>query len=258
MANRAKKDATIALKQLQGYLRRDQLGLKLLTVVQQYLREGQQKRAAIRDSCEAAERVAARAKEDRIITERKLTELHKQFTQVTAKNRQLKRDAAGYQQEIADLQQALAPWEAPLPDEEPVRLNNKARFFAFTKLVMKRVPRVPKPISRANTDHLVTLDLLSLVKSYNSADYQTLGMFVMLITLWGYPLQIRLEDKELAICNLGLGFEDKDYARFVHWMGSWIAVPNATTKKLLDIIVEEKTSDPAGAIPPKIRQEQED
>ena len=223
MGNRAKKDASSALKDLANYIRRDTSGTKMLADVQRYVGELRQQSSGLKKDLEQTE-------ESRSLLAVKLDALESQVESMTAeldRNKsvinQLRKDLKKANASISELE--LEDKEEPEPESaRPYEMASLTtlRVSRLFKSVKKVMPYSIEPAMLEPNELCQTFELRDIVVKFEAEEYTLLGRFVALSVLMGFdctfttgfPTYKGLRGKSLI--------QDKLLARFIHWMKTCI------------------------------------
>ena len=246
--SRDKKDANAALSELSKYLHRDRAGMCMLESIKRYRGELRRKNSAIKNECDhLSDNVDnSRANYDRLsVSVMQLTSLLDKERAIRHQAcSDLKKTQATVEVLKERLEQLLTP--ADFPETPPETQNTKrpesherdvpcplykdiTGYSHLLKALVRRMSRAPEIDAKTE---VAVIRLEDIIKEYKDTDYRTLGMFVTVSCMAGFPVGFRSKGSFDGKC-------DKDLlAPFIHWVKGWIHLSKTSDKCYGEVAVK--------------------
>lgn len=257
--SRAKKDATVALKDLGHYLRRDAGASKKVDAVSRYVGELRQAQSTMKTHIGVLEKQID-SLQDRISSlETQLACAKAELEREQSQHAQARRNATAAQAKAAELAAELDP-----PDPVLDGLSDGGSYLGIAKKLRRRMKWPPRPFARAYIqktsidptgivqseakkavdaagmshaeaskivarkidqeiekmlpDRIAVLKLTDVITDYRADQFETLGMFVTMMTLFGWPVSFL---HSVHWREFGHEATDKQKAQIAYWLRNW-------------------------------------
>jgi len=189
-----KQAASEAVNALRTYLKNDPKGKDLLKAVQQFQVNLRKANGEMRED---AKKEKARAD----LADSKVAPLTARAEELETQVDKLQRENVQLRSRLATAERARDTLAADLGPRDPpgrFEFDEPAAFYALAKSLRRRLPTAPRTQGYAYARELFVIELSDVVRGYNADEYTSLGMFITLMALAGFPIgAIVFEDSEV-------------------------------------------------------------